>query len=86
MDQVPAVTTCAAHFLNGPCQASRTGVALRVDVVAVKAKSGLKPQAVARAKTDGRDLFHCEQGFAEGLSSRLGHRDFIPVLAGVTRA
>ncbi len=45
----------AAGLLDGPGQVALDRGGGFVDVVAIKAHPGLKPQGIARAKADGRD-------------------------------
>src|SRR3990167_7455520 len=85
----PAPPPCAARFSglldrpDQPCLDRRGGC---VDVMAVKAKPRLQPQAVPRAKADGRHLGLIQQRTGQSPRLRVRHRDFKPVLAGIARA
>ena len=54
--------------------------------MAVKRHPGFEPQAVARAKADGRHFGHGQKRAGKALDHAFGHGNFKAILAGVARA
>ena len=76
----------AAALLDRPFQRGLDRRGRGVDVVAVEAKPGLEPQAVARAKPDRQHVAVLEQRFRQPLGMLGRNRNLKAVLAGIARA
>ena len=80
---------CAARtprLLNGPSQPRLDRAGGGVNVMAVKAKPRLQPQAVTRAKADRHHFGLIQKRAGQGFGKRCGHRNLEAILAGIARA
>ena len=75
-----------AALADGPHQAGFRRIAGLVDIVAIQAKPGFQPQAVARAQTDGQNFAFAQQGTGDTLGIGAFQRNLKTILAGIAGA